>query len=112
MEQFKKGEHLKFQRLNYAKPTKNVTFLISGFLSEDTQKDLQWLGVIRAIEDTELYGVIWRSGTKLELLSYVATAAGSLALKGLQAQGGNLMTLVQVAQVGLKVANFFKRKVE
>jgi hypothetical protein len=42
----------------------------------------------------------------------VATAAGSLALKGLQAQGGNLMTLVQVAQVGLKVANFFKRKVE
>jgi len=36
MEEFKKGEHLKFQRLNYAKPTKNVTFLISGFLSEDT----------------------------------------------------------------------------
>jgi hypothetical protein len=42
----------------------------------------------------------------------MATAAGSLALKGLKAQGGNLMALVQVAQVGLKVANFFKRKVE
>jgi len=68
--------------------------------------------VIRAIEDSELYGVIWRSGRKVELLSYVGTAVGSLALKGLQAQGGNVMALVQVAQVGLKIASFFKRKVE
>lgn len=68
--------------------------------------------MIRAIEDTELYGVVWRSGTKTELMNYVGMAAGTLALKGLQAQSGNVMTFVQMAQMGLKVANFFTRKLE
>jgi hypothetical protein len=66
--------------------------------------------VIRAIEDTELYGVVWRSGTKRDLIRYVGKVAGTLALQGLQVSGGNLMAAAQVAQIGLKVINFFKKK--
>ena len=33
-------------------------------------------------------------------------------MKGLKVQGGNLVALVEVAQLGLKVANFFARRVE
>ena len=58
------NEHIQFQRLTYAEPHKNVTFLISGYLSEDTEKDMEWTGVIRSLEDHEMYGVVWKSSTK------------------------------------------------
>ena len=48
----------------------------------------------------------------MDLVNYIGVAAGALALKGLKVQGGNLVALVEVAQLGLKVANFFARRVE
>ena len=51
------------QRLTYSKPCKNVTFLVSGYLSENTDKDQEWKGIIKALGDTECYGLLWKSST-------------------------------------------------
>ena len=54
---------LELSRLSCASQTKNVTIVISGFLSEESAKDLEWMGLIRALRETELYCLSWKSST-------------------------------------------------
>jgi len=43
---------MKILRLNHSPKTKTINIAISGFLSEDTMQDLEWMGLIRALEDS------------------------------------------------------------
>jgi hypothetical protein len=92
-----KDEHIRFQRLSYAHPSKNVTFLVSGYLSEDSDKDLEWQGIIRSLEECEMYGVLWKSSTKTELLKYVATIAGGIALSNVSSTAPILAGVASLA---------------
>ncbi len=78
-----------------------MVFVVSGFLSEDTEKDLEWEGVIRAIEDNEMYGVIWKSSTAKDLAKYLLTIAGT-ALIGAKGAG-----ILGVLQMGYSMASQF-----
>lgn len=56
MENIKKEESLnegvpkvEFSRLSKSPQTKTVNIVISGFLSEDSASDLEWMGLIRSL---------------------------------------------------------------
>ena len=55
-----------------------------------------------------MYGVLWKSSTKTDLVKYLAKTAGGLAL-GMK--GGKIGAVISVAQFGMKMAgNFINNK--
>ena len=51
-----------------------------------------------------MYGVLWKSSTKTDLVKYLAKTAGGLAL-GMK--GGKIGAVIGVAQFGMKLAGNF-----
>lgn len=84
-----------------------MTFLVSGYLSENSEKDLEWVGAIRSLADHEMYGVLWKSSNVKELLKYIGMIAGGIAISK---AGGSLPLIAGVAQFGLKIAQGFMKK--
>jgi hypothetical protein len=83
--------------------------LVSGYLSENQQKDLEWQGIIRALEDTELYGVLWRSSTKTELAKFMGGMAGGMAMSSFIPLPGVIMAARMAYKVGKEVIKHSKR---
>jgi hypothetical protein len=91
-------------RLNSSNQSKIVTICISGFLSEDSSKDLEWMGLIRALENTELYALGWKSSTLKETGMYLGKIGMSLVLNPINLSGPAGI-LANVMRVGGKVVN-------
>lgn len=81
--------------------------MVSGFLSEDSAKDLEWMGLIRALQNTELYSLTWRSSTLKETGLYVAELAKDLVLNPANIMG-NAGIVANLARIGYRVLNEYK----
>lgn len=81
-----------------------MVFLINGYLSEDKNQDLEWTEAIHALYQSELYGVIWRSSTKMELIKNLALTTGKYAM---MIPGIRLPPVVRLANTGVNWYNRF-----
>jgi len=99
---------LTIEKMNYSGKTKIVNFAISGFLSQDTAKDIEWMGLIRALPDCELYGVTWKSSTVKEMGAYIGKLCGEGLLNPLAYSFGLVGKIGTMASVGMKIYNEYK----
>ena len=69
-------------KLSHSTNKKTVTILVSGFLSEDTNKFKEWMGVLEPTYDSEIYALKWESKTIEHILEYTINACKDIALTG------------------------------
>ena len=54
---------------------KTVNIWVSGFLSEDMDKDSQWGELLTTMPDSEVYGLQWQSDSIKHLVKFMAKAS-------------------------------------
>ena len=66
----------------------HVTISISGFLSQETDKERHWQGLVKHLQnhkrgfDANVYSLTWESSTSSALLKTIGKSVGSIAFNG------------------------------
>jgi len=73
-----------FSRLTKFGPKKIVTFVFSGFMSEDTCKVEEWNGLLETMYDSEVYAIRWESKSYGSVLDFAVDAIKDIASANLK----------------------------
>ena len=66
------------------------------------------MGLIRALQNTEMYSLSWKSSTLKETGMYVANLAGELLLNPVSYYGGKAVMAMNIWKIGTRIAKEYK----